>query len=172
MSSIAASSVAAYAAIAAAVAATASATVQGVSNYQQGKVAEAQNKINAAQELEAQKQAFQEESLNSTQHYRAIRHEIAAGQNIMSGGGNIGTSAESALRGGYFNLSEDLSALRYKYGAEAAGHKTSALNYKYNAKQEKKNRKVGVLASGINVTGAAAKGVSGTYDAGVTAKWW
>lgn len=172
MASIAASSVAAYAAIAAAVAGVASATVQGVSNYQQGKVAEAQNKINEAQELEAQKQAFQEESLNSTQHYRAVRHEIAAGQNMMSGGGNIGTSAESALRGGYFNLSEDLSALRYKYGAEAAGHKTSALNYKYNAKQEKKNRHMGVLASGINVTGAAAKGVSGAYDAGVTAKWW
>lgn len=167
-----ASSIAAYAAIAAAVAGVASATVQGVSNYQQGKVAEAQNKINQAQAEEAQKQAFQEESLNSTQHYRAVRHEIAAGQNMMSGGGNIGTSAESALRGGYFNLSEDLSALRYRYGAEAAGHKTSALNYKYNAKQEKKNRKVGVLASGINVTSAAARGVTGAYDAGVTANWW
>ena len=79
----------------------------------------------------------------------------------MAGNGNIGTSAESALRGGYFNLAEDLSALRYKYGAEAAGHGTAALNYKYNAKIAKNNRKVGVLASGINTVSSAANGYLG-----------
>jgi enoyl-CoA hydratase/carnithine racemase len=128
---------------------------------------EKQTLADAKAQLEAEKQAHQEESLNATQHYRAARHEIAAGQNLLAGMGNIGTSAESALRGGYFNLSEDLSALRYKYGAEAAGHRTEALNYKYNADVTKKNRRVGVLASGINVTGAAAKGVTGMYKAGV-----
>jgi hypothetical protein len=160
------SSVAAGAAIVSAIASIAGATVQGVSNYQQGKVAEAQNKINMAQELEAEEQARQEESLNSTQRYRAVRHEMASGQNLMSGGGNIGTSAESALRGGYFNLSEDISAMRYRYGAEAAGHKTSALNYKYNAGVAKKNRRVGVLASGINVVSAGAEGYLGYKKAG------
>lgn len=154
------------AAVISAVAAVAGAVTQGVSNYQQGKVVEAQNKINAAQELEAQKQAFQEESLNSTQHYRAVRHEMASGQNLMSGAGNIGTSAESALRGGYFNLSEDLSALRYRYGAEAAGHKTAALNYTYNAGVAKKNRRIGVLASGINTVSAASEGYLGYKKAG------
>lgn len=156
----------AAAAIVSAVASVAAATVQGVSNYQQGKVAEAQNKINMAQELEAEEQARQEESLNSTQHYRAVRHEMASGQNLMSGGGNIGTSAESALRGGYFNLSEDISAMRYRYGAEAAGHKTAALNYKYNAGVAKKNRRIGVLASGINVASAASEGYLGYKRAG------
>lgn len=160
------SSLAAGAAIVSAIASIAGATVQGVSNYQQGKVAEAQNKINMAQELEAEEQARQEESLNSTQRYRAVRHEMASGQNLMSGGGNIGTSAESALRGGYFNLSEDISAMRYRYGAEAAGHKTSALNYKYNAGVAKKNRRIGVLASGINVVGAGAEGYLGYKKAG------
>lgn len=143
------------------IASVAGSAVQGVSNYRAGKVEEAQNKINAAQELEAQKQAYQEESLNSTQRYRAARQEIASSQNMMSAMGNIGTSAESALRGGYFNLSEDISALRYKYGAEAVGHGTAALNYKYNAGIAKKNRKTGVLASSINTVGAAAKGYSG-----------
>lgn len=156
------------AAVISAIASVAGATVQGVSNYRAGKVAEFENEVNAAQELEAQKQAFQEESLNSTQHYRAVRQEIAAGQNLMSAAGNIGTSAESASRGGYFNLAEDLSALRYKYGAEAAGHKTAALNYKYNAKTARSNRRVGVLASGINVAGSAAKGYAGYRDAGGT----
>lgn len=155
------------AAVTAAVASTAGAVVQGVSNYEQGKFAEAQSKINAAQDLQAEKQAFQEESLNSSQHYRMVRHEIAEGQNVMSASGNIGTSAESALRGAYFNLSEDISALRYKYGAEAAGHKTSALNNYYNAKIQKRNRRVGILASGINTVSSAAKGTMRMHELGI-----
>lgn len=163
---MAATTVAAVSAVVAAVAGTASAVVSGVSNYQAGKVQEAQNKFNEQQERQAQKQAYQEESLNSTQHYRAVRHEIAAGLNVMTGQGNLGTSAESALRGAHFNLAEDLSALRYRYGAEAAGHATAALNYKYNAAVAKRNRRVGVLASSINTVGAAAKGVSNIYAGG------
>lgn len=161
-----AATVSTIAAITAAAAATTGAIVAGVSNYQAGKVQEAQNEFNYQQELQAQKQAFQEESLNSSQHYRAVRHEIAAGQNMMAGLGNLGTSAESALRGAHFNLSEDLSALRYRYGAEAAGHETAALNYKYNAKVARTNRRMGVLASSINTVGTAAKGVSNIYGAG------
>ena len=166
MAGITASTVATYAAIAAAVAGAASATVSGVSNYRSGKVQEAQNKYNEAAEREAQKQAFQEESLNSTQHYRAVRHEIASGQNMMSAFGNIGTSAESAGRSAYFNLAEDLSALRYRYGAEAMKHKNAAVNYKYNALVNKQNRKMGVLASSLNVASSVASGVSGLYSAG------
>lgn len=169
---MAATTVAAVSAVAAAVAGTASAVVSGVSNYQAGKVQEAQNKFNEQQELQAQKQAFQEESLNSTQHYRAVRHEIAAGLNVMTGQGNIGTSAESALRGAHFNLAEDLSALRYRYGAEAAAHETAALNYKYNAKIARRNRRVGVLASAINTVSAASKGVNNISAAGMNAGWW
>lgn len=160
MAATSASVVAAYAAIAAAVAGVASATVSGVSNYQAGKVQEAQARFNRAQELEAEKQAHQEEALNATQHYRAVRHEMAAGQNMMIGLGNVGTSAESALRGGYFNLSEDLSALRYKYDREAVNHLNAANNYNYNKKIAIHNRRSGVLASSINVVSAAA---SGTY---------
>lgn len=149
-----------------AIAATAAAVTQGVSNYQQGKVVEVQNRINEAQSLQAEKQAYQEASLNSTQHYRMARHEIASGLNAMLAGGNVGSSAEAALRDSYFNLSEDLSALRYKYGAEAAGHRTNALNYRYNADVAKKNRRIGLLASGINTTSAASKGLMGMYEVG------
>lgn len=160
------SSVAAGMAIASAVAAVASATVAGVQSYNAAKTQQAQNEFNAAQELEAEKQAHQEESLNASQRYRAIRHEMATGQNILAGSGNIGTSAESALRGGYFNMSEDLSALRYRYQSEALGHKTAALNYKYNANVAKHNKNMGVLASSIKVTGAATKGMTDLYAGG------
>ena len=160
-----ASSIAAYAAMAAAVAATASATVQGVSNYQQGKVAEAEANINREQSLQSQKQAYQEESLNSTQHYRAVRHEIASGLNAMLEGGNIGTSAESATRNAYFNLSEDLSAMKYKYDAEAAKYGTQANMYRQHASMARRNRRIGLLATGLNVTATAARGVYGVANA-------
>ena len=163
---MAATTVALVSAAVAAIAGTATAVVEGVQAHQAGKVQEAQNNYNAAQEREAQKQAFQEESLNSTQHYRAVRHEIAAGQNMMTGFGNVGTSQEAALRGAYFNMSEDLSAIRYRYGAEAAKHENAALNYKYNAAVAKKNRRIGVLGSAIKTVGTAAKGVSNMYMAG------
>lgn len=166
MAGISAGAVAAYAAIAAAVAGAATAVVEGVQADQAGKIQEAQNNYNAAQEREAQKQAYQEESLNSSQHYRAVRHEIATGQNMMAGFGNVGTSQEAALRDAYFNMSEDLSALRYRYGAEAAQHENAALNYKYNAAVAKKNRKIGILGSAIKTFGAAAKGVSNVYSGG------
>ena len=60
--------VSAYAAMAAAIASTASAVVTGVQAHQAGKVQEAQARFNRDQELEAEKQAHQEESLNATQH--------------------------------------------------------------------------------------------------------
>lgn len=162
-----ASSIAAYAAIAAAVAGTAAATVQGVSNYEQGKFAEAEANINREQSLQSQKQAYQEESLNSTQRYRAARQEIASGLNSMLAGGNIGTSTESALRGAYFNLSEDVSALKYKYGAEAAKYGTQANMYGQHASMARRNRRIGVLGSALNVTATAARGVTNVYSAGM-----
>ena len=153
--------------VTAAVASTAGAVVQGVSDYEQGKFAEAEANINRAQALQSQKQAYQEESLNSSQHYRMVRHEIAEGQNVMSASGNIGTSAESALRGAYFNLSEDISALKYKYGAEAAVYGTQANMYAQHAKMARRNRRVGVLGSALNVAATAGRGVTNLYSAGI-----
>lgn len=160
-----ASTVMAYAAIAAAVASTAAATVQGVQNYQQGKFAEAEAKINKAQAEQSQKQAFQEESLNTTQQYRAGRHDLATGANLMAAHGNLGTSAESAFLGGAFNLAEDLSAMKYRYDAEAANYGTQANMYGQHSKMAKHNRRMGVLASSINVAGTAAQGTYNTMSA-------
>ena len=164
MSSVAAAST--IAAYVSAIAAVAGAATAGVSANQQGKTQEAQARYNRDVELEAEKQAHQEESLNSTQHYRKVRHEIAAGQNLMAGFGNIGTTAEAALQGAYFNLSEDLSALRYRYGAEAQGHANAAKNYNYNKKTAILNRKIGVLSSSIKTVGAGAKGYTDLYEGG------
>lgn len=147
------------AAITAAVASTAGAVVQGVQNYQQGKFEEAEARINREQAYQSQKQAYQESSLNRTQQYRAGRHDLATGANLMAAAGNIGTSAETAYREGAFNLAEDLSAMKYRYDAEAAKYGTQAKMYGQHAKMARYNRKMGLLASSLNVTGTAARGV-------------
>lgn len=156
------------AAITAAVASTAGAVVQGVQNYQQGKFEEAEANINRAQALQSQKQAYQEESLNRTQQYRAGRHDLATGANLMAAAGNIGTSAETAYNEGAFNLAEDLSAMKYRYDAEAAKYGTQANMYKQHAKMASHNRRLGLLSSSLNVTGTAARGV---LDIGKTQGW-
>lgn len=156
------------AAITAAVASTAGAVVQGVQNYQQGKFEEAEANINRAQALQSKKQAYQEESLNRTQQYRAGRHDLATGANTMAGMGMFGTSAETAYNEGAFNLAEDLSAMKYRYDAEAAKYGTQANMYGQHARMARHNRRLGLLASSLNVTGTAARGVLGV---GMTQGW-
>ena len=148
------------AAITAAAMSATGAVIEGINAEAQGNFAKQEAKINKELSLQAQKQAYQEESLNATQRYRAGRHDLAEGTNMMSAMGNIGTSAQSALFEGAFNLSEDLSALRYKYDAEAAKHGTQANMYGKNAEMADYNRKMGVLASSIKTTGAIASGVT------------
>jgi cellobiose-specific phosphotransferase system component IIA len=156
------------AAITAVAATAAGAVVEGIQVNQQGKFAEAEAKINRAQALQSQKQAYQEESLNVTQRYRAGRHDLATGANMMSASGNIGTSAQSALYEGAFNLSEDLSALKYKYDAEAAKYGTQANMYKQHAKMADYNRRMGILASSIKGVGNTSMAV---LAAGKTMGW-
>lgn len=151
-------------AITSAVASTAGAIVNGVQNYQANQYAEAEAKINRAQVLESRKRTYIEESLNSTQRYRAGRHDLATGANMMAAMGNIGTSAESAYREGAFNLAEDLSALKYKYDVEAANYGTQANMYDQHAKMAAYNRRMGLLASSINVASTAASGAYNYMD--------
>lgn len=156
---MAATTVMSIAAVTAAVASTAGAVVQGVQNYDANSFAEREAQINREQALQNQKQAYQESSLNRTQAYRAGRHDLARGANSMAAMGNIGTSAESAYREGAFNLAEDLSAMKYRYDAEAAKYGTQANMYGQHAEMARRNRRLGLLASSLNVTGAAARGV-------------
>lgn len=156
---MAATTVMTVSAIVAAVAATGTAVVEGVQNYQANKYAKAEAEINEAQAEQARKQAYQEESLNATQHSRAGRHDLARGANLMAAAGNIGTSAQSAYFGGAFNLAEDLSALKYKYDAEAAKYGTQAKMYGQHAKMADYNKRMGLLASSLKTTGTASKGV-------------
>lgn len=156
------------AAITSVVATAAGSIVEGIQNYEENDFAKREAEINAAQARQSQKQAYIESSLNSTQRYRAGRHDLATGANLMSAMGNIGTSAESAYLEGAFNLAEDLSAIKYKYGAEAAKYGTQANMYKQHAKMYEHNKNMGILASSIKGVGKTALA---TLSAGKALGW-
>lgn len=110
-------------------------------NAEQGYDIQVQeNKYNAQQSRYAATQAFQEGSLNSSMAALSGRRDIASGAAAMSAAGNIGTSAQSAIREGAFNLDKDLGALRWRYGNEAIQHLNRAKIYDFNANVARMNR--------------------------------
>ena len=119
-------------------------------------------RFNAQQERWAAEQAYQEGSLNASMTRLQGRENIAAGTAAMSAMGNVGTSAQAAIREGAFNLDKDLSAIRYKYYSEATQHKNLAAMYEYNAKVAEKNAKdakiSGFLGGVSSLVGGVAKG--------------
>lgn len=98
-------------------------------------------RMNAQQEKYAAEMAYTEGSLNASMTRLQGRENIAAGTAAMSAMGNVGTSAQAAIREGAFNLDKDLAAIRYKYYNEAIQHKNQAKVYEHNAKIADKNAK-------------------------------
>lgn len=126
-----------------------------------------QNRINAQQELWAAEQAYQEGAMAVNMATDSARKEIATGVAGMSAAGNIGTSAQSALMQGYFNLGKDVSAINYKYGNEAIVHKNRATMFDYNATVLEKNRKSRILSSWLSAGTSLAGGLAtGMHYAG------
>lgn len=121
-----------------------------------------QYRINAALEREAAEQAYAEGAMTVNQATDSANKEIAAGVATMSAAGNIGTSAQSALMQGYFNLGKDVSAINYKYGNKALLHKNQAMMLEYNAKVSESNRKNRILSSWL---GAGTSFVGGLFGA-------
>lgn len=128
------------------------------------------HRFNAQQERWAAEQAYQEGSLNASMTRLQGRENIAAGTAAMSAMGNVGTSAQAAIREGAFNLDKDLSAIRYKYYSEATQHKNQAAMYEYNAKVAEKNAKdakiSGFLGGVSSLLGGATKGYGLGYIGG------
>lgn len=119
-------------------------------------------RMNAQQERYAAEMAYAEGSLNSSMVRLQGRENIAAGTAVMSAMGNVGTSAQAAIREGAFNLDKDLAAIRYKYYNEAIQHKNQAVIYEHNAKILDKNAEdaqlSGFLGMVSSITGGALTG--------------
>lgn len=149
-----------------AVALAASTALQATSSFLSGMYAargadaeRQENLYNKKQERYAATQAYQEGSLNHTMTALAGRRDIASGAAAMSASGNIGTSAQTAIREGAFNLDKDLAAMDYRYANEAIQHRNLARGYQYNAKIAKSNRTQGIISSflapAVDIAGGA-----------------
>lgn len=124
-------------------------------------------RINAQQERWAAEQAYQEGAMAVNQQTDSAQKEIATGVAAMSAAGNIGTSAQSAIMQGYFNLSKDVSAINYKYGNEAIQHKNKANMLEYNSAISEANRKNRILSSYLSAGKSLVSGVAmGAYYGG------
>lgn len=123
---------------------------------------------NAQQERYAAIQAYQEGSLNKSMTALAGRRDIASGAAAMSAAGNIGTSAQAAIREGAFNLDKDIAAMDYRYDNEAIQHRNLARAYEYNASIAKRNRNMGIISSFLSpmtdIFGGVVKGYSDGYS--------
>lgn len=137
-------------------------------NTEQGYDIQVQeNKYNAQQSRYAATQAFQESSLNSTMTALAGRRDIASGAAALSAAGNIGTSAQTAIREGAFNLDKDLAALRWRYGNEAIQHLNTAKMYDFNADVARMNRKNAKISMFLAPANAAANSLVSAYGYGM-----
>ena len=137
--------------------------MQGMTNAQNEDAQKQENLYNAKQERFAVTQSFQEGAMTANQIADRATKDIALGYNKMSAGGNVGSSAQSAVIQSGFNLDKDLSAINYKYSNEAIQHENKAKAFDYSAKIAKKNRLSAMVGSYI---GAASSAVSAkaNYD--------
>lgn len=126
-----------------------------------------QNMYNATQSRYAAEQAYQESSLNASMTALQGRRDIASGAAAMSAAGNIGTSAQTAVREGAFNLDKDLAALRWKYTNEATQHKNQAKIYDYNASIARRNRNNAVISSFLSPVASLGNSVVTAYGMGL-----
>lgn len=123
-------------------------------------------RYNAQQERYAATQAYQEGSLNKSMTALAGRQNIASGAAAMSAAGNIGTSAQSAIRQGAFNLDKDLAAMDYRYANEAIQHRNLARNYDYSASVMKGNRNQAFISSFLSPAITMFGGATRAYEKG------
>lgn len=124
-------------------------------------------RINAQQERYAAEMAYQEGSLNASMARLQGRENISSGVAAMSAMGNVGTSAQSAIREGAFNLDKDLAAIRYKYYNEAIQHKNQAKVYEYNAEVSERNAKDAKISGFLNAVTSVGQSVLGGYKLGI-----
>lgn len=124
-------------------------------------------RINAQQERYAAEMAYAEGSLNASMTRMQGRENIAAGTAAMAAMGNVGTSAQSAIREGAFNLDKDLAAIRYKYYNEATIHKTQARIYEHNAKIAEKNAKDAKISGFLGAASNVGSNILNAYSLGV-----
>ena len=158
---------AATTAIVSAVAATGAAIMDTVSNVQSQRDAEKQANVNAKISESEAAAARMEYAQNASIYRSNARRQTASAEAGMAAAGNVGASAEAVALDSVYNLSKDLSALKYNYDSKAVSALNQAENYKYNAKVARMNRTSALIGGSLNTVATAGKSASQMYDWGM-----
>lgn len=158
---------AATTAIVTAVAAAGAAIVDTVSNVQAQDAAEKQAKVNAKIAESDAAAARMEYAQNASIYRSNARRQTASAEAGMAASGNIGGSAEATALDSVYNLSKDLSALKYNYDSKAVSALNQAENYKYNAKIARMNKTSAIIGGSLNTVSAVGSSIASAYGAGM-----
>lgn len=158
---------AATTAIITAAASTGAAIMDTVSNVQQQRAAEKLANANA-KIAEGEAAAARMEYAQNASVYRSnARRQTASAEAGMTAAGNIGSSAEATALDSVYNLSKDLSALKYNYDSKAVSALNQAENYRYNAEVARMNKTSAIIGGSLNTVAAAGSSITSAYGAGM-----
>lgn len=147
-----------------------SSVMGAISNYQQQEALEQQHRYNAKiAEYEAQK-ARVEYAQNASIYRSKARRATAGAENAMSGTGNIGSTADAVALESMFNLSKDLSALKYNYDNKAISALNEAAQHEFNAEVARHNRTSAVIGGVVDTVASAGGATAQTYAWGLWGK--
>lgn len=157
-------------AITSAVAATGAAIMDTVSNVQAQRAAEKQANANAKLSENEAAAARMEYAQNASVYRSQARRQTASAEAGMTASGNIGGSAEAVALDSVYNLSKDLSALKYNYDSKAVSAMNAAENYRVNAKVARMNKTSALIGGSLNTFAAGANSLTSSYNAGLIGK--
>ena len=154
-------------AITTAVASAGAAIMDTVSNVQQQRASEKLANANA-KIAEGDAAAARMEYAQNASIYRSnARRQTATAEASMAAAGNVGGSAEAAALDSVYNLSKDLSALKYNYDSKAVSALNQAENYKYNAKVARMNKTSAIIGGSLNTAASIGQSLTSSYSAGL-----
>ena len=154
-------------AITSAVASAGAAIMDTVSNVQQQRASEKLANANA-QIAESDAAAARMEYAQNASVYRSnARRQTASAEAAMTAAGNIGGSAEATALDSVYNLSKDLSALKYNYDSKAVSALNQAENYRYNAKVARMNKTSAIIGGSLNTVASVGQSLTSSYSAGL-----
>lgn len=133
----------------------------------------AQVKINEANAKIAENEAAAaraEYAQNASIYRSNARRQIASAEASMTAAGNIGSSADAAALDSVFNLSKDLSALKYNYDSKAVSAENAAENYRYNAAVARRNKTSAIIGGSLKTVASVGAAAGQTYDWGLWGK--
>ena len=158
---------AATTAIITAVASAGAAIMDTVSNVRAQDAAEKQANANA-KVAEGEAAAARMEYAQNASIYRSnARRQTASAEAGMTAAGSIGGSAEATALDSVYNLSKDLSALKYNYDSKAVSALNQAANYRYNAEVARMNRTSAIIGGSLNTVAAVGSSITSAYGAGM-----